>query len=102
MTEAEIGVISAHLHMSAHEFVQNCCRINARRDGLSIIDKPNGECLFLDGVNICRIQSVKPMHCKGFPNAWNFPGWRDLCEAVEVPPPDASLIHTLAAIDQDS
>ena len=55
---------------------------------LSIIDKPNGECIFLEGVNTCTIQAVKPAHCKGFPNAWNFPGWREICEAVPVELPD--------------
>jgi Fe-S-cluster containining protein len=58
--------------------------LNANRTGLSIIDKPNGECLFLEGVNECRIQPVKPGQCAGFPNDWNFPGWREQCEAIEV------------------
>ena len=33
----------------------------------------------------CRIQAVKPRQCAGFPNTWNFPGWRDECEAIPVP-----------------
>jgi hypothetical protein len=33
---------------------------------------------------------VKPEQCSGFPNKWNFPGWRQVCEAIPVPikPPD--------------
>ena len=80
----EIPIIASHLGLSAVAFVQDYTRINARRTGLSIIDKPDGECIFLEGINTCAIQSVKPAHCKGFPNAWSFPGWRDVCEAVEV------------------
>jgi uncharacterized protein len=38
----------------------------------------------LDG-SACRIHPVKPGQCAGFPNKWNFPGWRDVCEAVPVP-----------------
>ncbi|MBX7206974.1 MAG: YkgJ family cysteine cluster protein [Verrucomicrobiaceae bacterium] len=84
VTGREISVIAEFLGISEHAFVQDYTRINARRTGLSIIDQPDGACIFLEGVNVCRIQAVKPEHCKGFPNAWNFPGWRDLCEAVEV------------------
>jgi len=99
VTEEEIDRIAAFLDMPRIEFIEQCTRLNANRTGLSIIDKPNGECLFLEGVNrhspfglclflegvnVCRIQPVKPVQCEGFPNAWNFPGWRDVCEAVEI------------------
>ena len=84
VSDAEIPAIAAHLGMSQAAFIEDCTRINSKRTGLSIIDKPNGECIFLEGANTCAIQAVKPVHCKGFPNAWNFPGWRDVCEAIEV------------------
>lgn len=77
-------MIAQYLGRGEQEFIENCTRLNSKRAGLSIIDKPNGECLFLEGVNTCMIQSVKPNQCAGFPNAWNFPGWRDKCEAVEI------------------
>jgi len=83
VTSEEVTKIADHLGMAEVDFIENCTRLNANRTGLSIIDKPNGECLYLEGVNICRIQSVKPIQCSGFPNVWNFPGWRDKCEAVE-------------------
>jgi hypothetical protein len=28
------------------------------------------------------VQPAKPVQCAGFPNTWNFPGWREVCEAV--------------------
>ena len=84
VSAAEVPLIAAHLGISENAFVQDYTRINAKRNGLSIIDKPNGECIFLEGLNTCTIQAVKPAHCTGFPNAWNFPGWREVCEAVEV------------------
>lgn len=85
VTEAEVVRIADFLQMPQEVFVQECTRLNANRTGLSIIDKPDGSCLFLEGVNVCRIQPVKPAQCAGFPNEWNFPGWREVCEAVEVP-----------------
>jgi len=84
VSDAEIPVIAAHLGISQAAFIEDYTRINSKRSGLSIIDKPNGECIFLEGVNTCAIQDAKPVHCKGFPNAWSFPGWRDQCEAIEV------------------
>jgi Fe-S-cluster containining protein len=46
-------------------------------------NKENGECVFYDGSG-CAVQPVKPVQCAGFPNVWNFPGWRDVCEAIPV------------------
>lgn len=84
VTSEEVTRIAAFLGREEAEFITHCTRLNANRTGLSIIDKPNGECLFLEGLNTCLIQPVKPVQCAGFPNVWNFPGWREKCEAVEV------------------
>ena len=58
-------------------------KAHLRRVGLhySLTEKPNGECVFLDGRD-CHIQPVKPQQCRDFPNRWNFPGWRQVCEAI--------------------
>jgi uncharacterized protein len=53
--------------------------------GLAIIDKPNGECVFLQSLNVCTIQAVKPHQCSGFPNSCCFPGWQDHREATLIP-----------------
>ncbi len=84
--EPEIVAIAAHLKMSEHDFIQEYTRLRPQRDGLALIDKGNGECVFLDGQD-CRVQAVKPDQCRGFPNTWNFPGWREVCEAVPVAEP---------------
>jgi len=69
------------LGMEEVEFIQQHTRLRAQRDGLALKDKENGECIFLDGRD-CRVQLAKPVQCGGFPNTWNFPGWRSVCEAV--------------------
>jgi hypothetical protein len=84
VTDAEVERIADYIGLSVDRFVQTHTRVNANRTGLSLIDKPNGECIFLEGKNVCQIQAVKPVQCEGFPNVWNFPGWRDVCEAIEV------------------
>jgi uncharacterized protein len=84
ITDAEATQIAHFLNLSEHQFIERYTRLNANRTGLSIIDKANGECVFLEGLNTCLIQPVKPSQCSGFPNEWNFPGWRDQCEAIET------------------
>ena len=81
VSEPEISAIASVLGMNEHDFIQHYTRLRPARDGLALIEKSNGECVFLEGRD-CAIQPVKPHQCSGFPNAWNFPGWRDVCEAV--------------------
>lgn len=81
--DAEISDVAAYLGLSEAEFIERYTRLRPRRDGLALTDKPNGECIFLDG-NRCSIQAVKPDQCRAFPNGWNFPGWREVCEAIPV------------------
>lgn len=80
VSAAEIAQIAAFLGLEEDDFIQRFTRLRVQRDGLALIDKPNGECGFLDGED-CRLQAVKPQQCRDFPNHWNFPGWRQICQA---------------------
>lgn len=79
----EIPRMAAFLGITEEEFLQIYTRLRTNRQGLSLIEKPNHECIMLDG-NSCRIHPVKPAQCAGFPNKWNFPGWRDICHAKTI------------------
>jgi Fe-S-cluster containining protein len=81
--EEEIAPIAAHLGLEEDDFIQRFTRLTPQRNGLALIDKPNGECFFLEGRD-CTLQAVKPIQCKGFPNTWNFPSWQEICEAIPV------------------
>jgi len=85
VTDDEVSAIAAHQGLAVEEFIQRFTRLSANRRHLSLIEKEDGACFFLDGANVCRIQPVKPEQCKGFPNRWRFEGWREICEAIEVP-----------------
>lgn len=89
VNDEEIGKIAEHLKMTLYDFIAEYTDIRMNRTGLTLIDKPNGECIFLDGIE-CTIQAVKPIQCAGFPNQWNFPGWKDKCEAIPVPGDESS------------
>jgi uncharacterized protein len=83
ISEREISAISGFLHCSEYEFIQRFTRLRPQRDGLALQESSDGSCVFLEGKD-CRINPVKPDQCAGFPNTWNFPGWREVCEAVPV------------------
>ena len=84
LLDSDIAKIAAFLGLSEWEFVQRYTTLQASRRGLTLTEQEDGACVFLKGRD-CAIQPVKPEQCRGFPNKWNFPGWRAVCEAVEVP-----------------
>jgi Fe-S-cluster containining protein len=81
LTDAEITRIAMHLGLGEPEFIERHTRVRPDRMGLSLLEKPNGECEFLVG-NDCAIQPVKPQQCRDFPNLWNFPGFEKACHAI--------------------
>jgi len=80
VTGEEIDTIADFLGVTADAFIARFTTLRRSRRGLTLIEEQDGKCVFLDGID-CRIQEVKPNHCAGFPNRWNFPGWRSECEA---------------------
>ncbi len=82
--EGDVAAISEFLDISEEDFLSRYTRLRTNRNGLSLVEKQNHECVMLENGG-CRIHEVKPSQCAGFPNMWNFPGWRDVCEAVPVP-----------------
>ena len=83
VTDGEIREIASHLGIDELAFIQRYTRLDQDRKGLALLDQEDGACFFLKG-NDCSIQAVKPQQCRDFPNVWNFPGWRNLCKAIEV------------------
>jgi uncharacterized protein len=84
----EIQAIADFLGIDFYRFVRDYTRLRTNRTGLSLVEKENHECMWLDG-NVCKLQSVKPRQCKGFPNQWNFQGWKEYCQAKPFPIPEA-------------
>ena len=69
--------------MAESAFIDRFARLASDRRGLALLDKPNGECAFLDG-ELCSLQSVKPQKCRDFPNLWTYPGSGKSCRAIPV------------------
>jgi hypothetical protein len=77
----EISRLAAHLGLEEWAFIQRFTRLRQNRQGLSLQEKSNGECIFLVGQD-CTVQPVKPRQCRDFPNRWNFPGFEKECRAI--------------------
>jgi uncharacterized protein len=83
LSDAEITSLAQFKGMTEFDFIQKFTRIRPDRRGLALLDKANGDCIFLEGID-CAVQPVKPQQCRDFPNGWNFPGWDLVCQAKPV------------------
>lgn len=84
LEDEEVEEIAEFLQMETQDFIDKYTRLRTNRSGLSLIERPNHECIMLDGT-ACRINPVKPDQCRGFPNQWNFDGWQKVCHAKAIP-----------------
>jgi len=83
VTAEEVDRIAQFMGMAVDDFIDQFTRLRTKRNGLSIIEKPNHECVMLEDGG-CKINAVKPQQCRDFPNRWNFPGWEKVCEARPI------------------
>lgn len=77
----ELETIAAYLHLAPEAFTARYTRLRHDRRGLSLTEKEDGSCIFLQKDNTCRIHPVKPRQCVDFPDRWTFDGWERLCGA---------------------
>ena len=89
--DEEIPRMAEYLGMSEAQFLERYTRLRSNRQGLSLIEREDHSCIMLKNGG-CRIHEVKPKQCAGFPNYWNFPGWRKQCEAAPIPMEEAEKL----------
>ncbi len=71
LREGEAERIAEFLGMDIYDFTEKyTILVNGHRE-LSLTEQKNGRCIFLEDDNTCRIQSVKPTQCVGFPYLWS-------------------------------
>ena len=81
LTSAEAARLAAFKGLTESDFIQRFTRLADDRRGLALQEKPNGECVLLDGGD-CTVQPVKPQQCRDFPHLWNNPEFETLCRAI--------------------
>ncbi len=84
MTDSEIDAAAFFLGMTPEDFIEKYTAVMPDRSGLTLIEKPDGSCIFLEESEPpeCRINPVKPQQCRRFPEHWNFPGWETECSGA--------------------
>lgn len=86
LSEADIVAMADFLEVTVNEFTEQFTVLRSSRQGLALKQNADNSCVFLNSINECRVQKAKPAQCSAFPNAWRFPGWRQICEATPVAP----------------
>lgn len=81
LSQSEIEAMAKLLGIDEHDFVQRYTELRRNRGGLTLAQRDDGACALLEGDHRCRVHAAKPAQCRAFPNAWRFPGWRQVCEA---------------------
>ena len=74
----EVEKISRFLGIDVLSFTDAYTVLTTDRKSLSLKEKKNGECIFLNERG-CAINHVKPGQCLDFPLKWRFSGFNDIC-----------------------
>lgn len=73
LTNEDVAVIAEQIDLAEREFIDSYTRLSSNRGQLSLVEKENGECVFLDG-SVCRIYKARPRQCRDFPGIWHVEG----------------------------
>jgi Fe-S-cluster containining protein len=84
VTDNDIIRIADYLGMEIRDFVDEYTIVTDDRRGLSIGEREDGACRFLNEDNSCAIQPVKPQQCIDFPNKWRYPDFEKDCPAIKL------------------
>ena len=83
---AELDAIAAYLQVPARELIESHAIVTADRRDLSLAERPDHSCVFLEDGSVCTIYPVRPRQCREFPNGWRFPGFEKVCHATDPGP----------------
>lgn len=74
----EPDIIASFLNMDVYPFIETYTILTKDRQTLSLIEKENGDCVFLTPQG-CKIHDVKPKQCLEFPSIWRFAEFQKIC-----------------------
>ena len=93
LAEHEVEVIADFLGLSAYDFTDRHTRLRSDRKGLSLLEGPDGACIFLgEPPAACLIHEAKPQQCREFPKGWRYENVAALCPAWPCEPSAAQPI----------
>ena len=76
--------IADHLGLTPDDFTDRFTELTHDRRALTLIEQPNGVCVFLADQGVCLIDPVKPWQCRGFPERWTDAILERSCRALKA------------------
>jgi hypothetical protein len=73
LTQADIARLAAALGLDERTFIDRHTRLASNRSHLSLCEKPDGSCEFLEG-DRCVVHNARPQQCRDFPSGWRVEG----------------------------
>ena len=85
LEEGEPERIAQALGVQVDAFIQTYTRLGGNRRGLSLIERADQSCVFLEEAPAaCRIEAAKPRQCREFPMGWRYAEFHQVCPAAET------------------
>lgn len=78
----EVVRMAAQVGVPIVEFTRVYTRLSPGRDGLHLVEKSDGSCIFLSEAGECIVHAVKPRQCRDFPVRWNYRGFETFCRGM--------------------
>ena len=82
LKDDDIDAISEYLGMAIHDFTKSYTRLIDNRQQLTLIERADGACVFLQDDRTCLVNAVKPMQCRDFPHKWRYEESEVVCEGM--------------------
>lgn len=74
LEEEDITRLAAGLGMDERAFVERYTRLAANRAQLSLVERADGACVFLEDGHGCAVYETRPRQCRDFPHGWSVAG----------------------------
>ena len=84
LAQGEPERIAEFLGLRLDTFMKRYTRLTEDRQRLSLVEKDDCSCIFLDPEAGCEINDAKPRQCRDFPHHWNFEGFEDICAGMQL------------------
>lgn len=74
LTQDDIKALAPARGLDEESFIQRYTRLASNRAQLSLTEKPDGACVFLDDAGRCVVYNARPEQCRRFPFDWSVSG----------------------------